>query len=116
RRALNTLTAQPIGKAARQAWVGWGTPVAVHVADHDEIIVNGQSRVLAYDPMTGRALWRCGGSSYEGIPTPVVGYGLVFCASGRVGPTLAIRPGGQGDVTNIPLAARTPRGSHRVES
>ena len=28
------------------------------------------------------------------IPTPVVGHGLVFCSSGRAGPTLAIRPGG----------------------
>lgn len=34
------------------------------------------------------------------IPTPVVGHGLVFCASGRAGPTLAIRPGGRGDATS----------------
>ena len=79
--------------------MGWGTPIAVRVADHDEIIVNGQSRVQAYDPSTGRELWACRGTTYEVIPTPVVGYGIVFCASGRAGPTLAIRPGGQGDVT-----------------
>jgi outer membrane protein assembly factor BamB len=66
--------------------------------------------------MTGRELWRCDGSSYEVIPTPVVGYGLVFCASGRVGPTLAIRPGGQGDVTRSHLAWSTPRGSPFVPS
>jgi outer membrane protein assembly factor BamB len=114
--AFDARTGQQIWRTARQASVGWGTPVAVHVADHDEIIVNGQSRVLAYDPMTGRELWRCGGSSYEVIPTPVVGYGLVFCASGRVGPTLAIRPGGQGDVTSSHLAWSTPRGSPFVPS
>jgi outer membrane protein assembly factor BamB len=114
--AFDARTGQQIWKTARQASVGWGTPVAVHVGDHDEIIVNGQSRVLAYDPLTGRELWRCGGSSYEVIPTPVVGYGLVFCASGRVGPTLAIRPGGQGDVTSSHLAWSTPRGSPFVPS
>jgi outer membrane protein assembly factor BamB len=114
--AFNTQTGQPIWRTARQASVGWGTPIAVRVGDHDEVIVNGQSRVVAYDPMTGRELWRCNGTSYEVIPTPVVGYGLVFCASGRVGPTLAIRPGGQGDVTSSHLAWSTPRGSPFVPS
>ena len=46
----------------------------------------------------------------EVIPTPVVGHGLVFASSGRAGPTMAIRPGGSGDVTSYPrrveLAAR----------
>ena len=75
--------------------VGWGTPIAIRAGDHDEIIVNGQGRVCAYHPDTGRELWRCGGTTDEVIPTPVVGHGLVFCASGRAGPTLAIRPGGK---------------------
>jgi outer membrane protein assembly factor BamB len=52
----------------------------------------------------------------EVIPTPVVGYGLVFCASGRAGPTLAIRPGGQGDVTPSHLEWQSPRGSPFVPS
>ena len=86
-------------RTARDASVGWGTPIAIRVGDHDEIIVNSQSRVIAYNPDTGRELWRCGGTTFEVIPTPVVGYGLVFCSSGRAGPTLAIRPGGTGDVT-----------------
>jgi hypothetical protein len=32
---------------------------------------------------------------YEVIPTPVVGHGMVFCSSGRAGPTLAIKPAGR---------------------
>ena len=114
--AFDKRTGQQLWKTSRQASVGWGTPIAVHVADHDEVIVNGQSRVMAYDPLTGRELWRCAGTSDEVIPTPVVGYGLVFCSSGRVGPTLAIRPGGQGDVTRSHLAWSTPRGSPFVPS
>ena len=54
--------------------------------------MNSQNTVYAYDPDTGRELWRCSGSNDEVIPTPVVGHGLVFCSSGRAGPTLAIRP------------------------
>jgi len=114
--AFDGRTGEPVWRTARQASVGWGTPIAVRVGDHDEIIVNGQARVQAYDPLTGRELWQCQGSTYEVIPTPVVGYGLVFCASGRAGPTLAIRPGGRGDVTNSHLAWSTPRGSPFVPS
>jgi outer membrane protein assembly factor BamB len=71
---------------------------------------------MAYNPDTGAELWRCGGMSYEVIPTPVVGYGLIFCSSGRVGPTLAIKPGGKGDVTGSHVAWSTPRGSPFVPS
>ena len=74
------------------------------------------SACTAYDPDTGRELWRCGGNSYEVIPTPVVGHGMVFCSSGRAGPTLAIRPGGKGDVTRTHLAWTSPKGSPFVPS
>jgi len=72
--------------------------------------------VQAYDPERGRELWRCDGNTYEVIPTPVVGYGMIFCSSGRAGPTLAIRPGGSGDVTRTHLAWESPRGSPFVPS
>jgi outer membrane protein assembly factor BamB len=114
--AFDTRTGRPLWRTRRDASVGWGTPIAVRVGDHDEIIVNSQQRVHAYDPDTGRELWRCSGSLYEVIPTPVVGYGMVFCSSGRAGPTLAIRPGGRGDVTNTHVVWSSPRGSPFVPS
>jgi outer membrane protein assembly factor BamB len=114
--AFDTKTGRQLWRTPREASVGWGTPIAVRVVDHDEIIVNGQRRVQAYDPATGRELWACRGTTMEVIPTPVVGYGLVYCASGRAGPTLAIRPGGKGDVTNSHVAWTSPRGSPFVPS
>ena len=114
--AFDAKTGRQLWRTARSGDVGWGTPAAVRVGDHDEIVVNGQGRVQAYDPDTGRELWSCGGTTYEVIPTPVVGHGLLFAASGRAGPTLAIRPGGRGDVTRTHLAWSTPRGSPFVPS
>jgi outer membrane protein assembly factor BamB len=114
--AFDAATGKQVWRTLREAQVGWGTPIAIRVGDHDELIVHGQNRVVAYNPDTGAELWRCGGSTFEVIPTPVVGYGLLFCASGRAGPTLAIRPGGKGDVTGTHVAWTSPRGSPFVPS
>ena len=114
--AFDARTGRTVWRTARNASVGWGTPVAIRAGDHDEIIVNSQRTVYAYEPDTGRELWRCGGSNDEVIPTPVVGHGMVFCSSGRAGPTLAIRPGGRGDVTRSHLVWTSPRGSPFVPS
>jgi outer membrane protein assembly factor BamB len=100
----------------RRESVGWGTPVAIRLPDHDEIVVSGEGRVRAYDPDTGVELWSCSGNLQEATPTPVVGEGLLFCATGRAGPTLAIRPGGRGDVTEERVAWRTSKGSPFIPS
>jgi outer membrane protein assembly factor BamB len=114
--ALSIKDGQPLWRTNRRGNVGWSTPIAIHAFDHDEIIVSSQDRVHAYDPETGREIWSCRGNLFEVIPTPVVGHGLIFCSSGRAGPTLAIRPGGKGDVTNTHIAWESPRGSPFVPS
>ena len=114
--ALDARTGETRWQTARSARVGWGTPVAISVGDHDELIVSSQQQVQSYDPLTGDELWRCDGMLREVIPTPVVGLGLVFCTSGRAGPTLAIRPGGRGDVTDTHVEWKTTRGSPFVPS
>jgi outer membrane protein assembly factor BamB len=40
----------------------------------------------------------------------------MFSSSGRAGPTLAIRPGGKGDVTDTHVVWQTPRGSPFIPS
>ena len=114
--ALDAATGEIRWRTERSASVGWGSPIAISLGDHDELIVSSQRRVQSYDPTTGAELWRCEGNLFEVIPTPVVGHGLIFCTSGRAGPTLAIRPGGQGDVTDTHVAWQTTRGSPFVPS
>ncbi len=115
--ALDKLTGKEVWKTPRTERVGWGSPVAISVNGKDQIIVSSEFRVYAYDPHTGKVLWSCGGNLVEVTPTPVVGHGLLFCCSGRVGPTLAIRPDGAGDVTKSgKLAWKTIKGSPFIPS
>jgi outer membrane protein assembly factor BamB len=114
--AVHAKTGKLLWKTPRQETIGWGTPIAIRVGNHDELIVSGQDAVRAYDPDTGKELWMARGNTTEVTPTPAVAHELLFCASGRAGPTLAIRPGGSGDVTKTHIAWQTPRGSPFIPS
>ena len=103
-------------RTRRDGRVGWYSPIAIRAGNRDEIIVSGSKQVKAYDPETGREFWTVRGNTVEVIPTPVVGHGLIFCSSGREGPTLAIRPGGSGDVTDTNIVWSIPKGSPFVPS
>jgi outer membrane protein assembly factor BamB len=114
--AFDAKTGKQLWLTPRTQTVGWGTPVVIRAGDRDELVVNGQRRVQAYDPQTGAELWSVRGMMAEVIPTPVVGHGFVFCSSGRQGPTIAIKPGGSGDVTTSHVEWTSPRGSPFVPS
>jgi len=53
---------------------------------------------------------------HECIPTPILAHGLVYAVSGPKGPTLAIRPGGRGDVSKSHVVWRNTRGAPFVPS
>jgi outer membrane protein assembly factor BamB len=114
--AFDKRTGKQIWRTPRTETVGWGTPVVIRAGDRDELIVASQRRVHAYDPAKGTPLWTVGGLTVEVVPTPVVGHDLLFCSSGRQGPTMAIRPGGSGDVTATHVVWSTPKGSPFVPS
>ena len=121
--AFDAKTGKEVWRTPRKEQVGWGTPIAIRAPStssgqgtRDEIIVSSMRRVYAYDPNTGKELWSAGGNLFEVIPTPVVGEGMVFASSGRAGPTLAIRPGGSGDVTATHIAWQAAKGSPFIPS
>jgi len=86
----------------------WSTPVVVRVKERDELIVplpgekiGGDGEIKAFDPASGKELWRCAGLGNEVYAMPVVSAdgGIVVCISGHNGPTMAVKTGGAGDVT-----------------
>lgn len=114
--AFDRETGRERWRTRRDGRRGWYTPIAIRAGNRDEIIVSGSNEVKAYDPETGREFWTVRGNMFEVVPTPVVGHGLIFCSSGREGPTLAIRPGMVGDVTDTKIVWSIPKGSPFVPS
>ncbi len=114
--ALDKRTGKLLWKKTRGKAMGWSTPLVVRVGDRDELIYAGGETVKGYDPRSGEEIWSVKGPTVEVIPTVIVGSHLIYSASGRQGPTLGLRAGGKGDVTDTHLVWRTVRGGPHVPS
>ncbi|GIT30582.1 MAG: hypothetical protein Ct9H300mP1_26280 [Planctomycetaceae bacterium] len=83
---------------------------------HDELVVNGHAAVCAYDPATGKELWRVKNPSGRGTPTVTPAGGLLFSTNGTRPFLTAIRPGGSGDVTASHVAWQVKRQGRDIPS
>lgn len=99
--ALNAATGETVWKTDRQELPSWGTPTVVTTAAGPELITNASNFVRAYDPNSGKELWKLGGSSKITAPTPIFANGLHIIASGRAPerPVFAVKAGARGDLT-----------------
>ncbi len=71
----------------------------------------------AYDPDTGREIWKATYNGYSVIPRPVVGHGMVYFSSGFDRATaIAVKLGGKGDVTNSHVAWTLAKGAPHTPS
>lgn len=89
------------------------TPLVISVNGRDQVVSVGAYRVAAYDAGTGREIWRVDyDDGFSNVPRPVFSHGLVFITTGFFQPAvLAIRPDGEGDVTDTHVAWSTTRGA-----
>jgi outer membrane protein assembly factor BamB len=106
--ALDKATGRMLWKTPREGeserTYSFSTPLLIP-GDQPQIVSPGSDVVNAYDPRTGRELWRVRYTGYSVVPRPVFGNGLVFVCTGFFTPhLLAIRPDGQGDVTATHVA------------
>lgn len=78
----------------------WTTPSIVNLPNgKQELIVNQKSQILGFDPNTGKKLWSCEGIQDYVVPVVVQNDGIIYCLGGRSNRSIAVRPGGRGDVT-----------------
>jgi outer membrane protein assembly factor BamB len=99
--ALDKHTGKERWKTTREGKMAYSTPLIVKVEGHDELISTGADQAMAYDPLTGKEIWRVRYDGYSEVPRPVVSHGLVILCTGYDTPgMIAVRLGGKGDVTD----------------
>ena len=115
--ALEKATGEVAWKVPRgitvKSYFSFCTPLVISVNGRIQIITPGSGAVWALDPKDGREIWRVRyGEGYSVVPRPVFAHGLLFIATGfNRADLLAIRPDGEGDVTDTHVAWRTTKGA-----
>jgi outer membrane protein assembly factor BamB len=113
--ALDTQTGKSRWRTSRRRpWSqAYSTPLVIRVGADDQLVSVGAYRTVAYEPLTGKEIWRVSyDEGFSNVPRPVFGQGLVFIATGFQEPALiAVRPDGRGDVTRTHLAWKLTRGA-----
>ena len=67
-----------VWKTKRETSVTWNTPVVVRHGETEMVVTAATEHVIAYDPKSGKELWRGPGIEGFGAASPVSGGGLVF--------------------------------------
>jgi outer membrane protein assembly factor BamB len=118
--ALDKTTGRTVWKTDRsidlEAFVpdlrkAYSTPTVIEAAGRTQLLSTGAQGSYAYDPATGKELWRVTIRGFSNVARPLFGGGLVLVNSGFGRAQLwAVRPDGQGDVTDTHVAWRATRG------
>jgi outer membrane protein assembly factor BamB len=99
-------TGKLLWKNKRDEPTSYATPIVVDTDGQLQVITSATNLVRCYDVKTGDVVWQCGGQTRNVIPTPVLGFGMVFCTSGFRGSALmAIKLGRSGDLTGTDAIA-----------
>ena len=113
--ALDKATGKVRWKTSRrQPWdQAYSTPLVIRVGERSQVISVGAYRAAAYDPESGKEIWRVSyADGFSNVPRPVYGHGLVYIATGFQQPSLlAVRADGSGDVTKTHIAWTLRRGA-----
>ena len=115
--AFDKKTGKEVWRVARKVDVTWTSPVLVRAGNRMELVTAAAEAIIAYDPLTGKELWRHKGLESNAVPTPVVYNDLVIVTSGYPKKiALALKAGGNGDVTGKQLVWTYNKGTAYVPS
>ena len=93
------------------------TPIIREIDGITQMILSGSLCVASYDPRNGKRHWIVDGPTEQFVASMVYDGKYVFATGGYPERhTLAIRPGGKGNVTDTHIAWRTTRGAAFVPS
>ena len=116
--ALDKATGKVRWKKMREGYQAYTTPLVVSLPSGDQVISPGAFQAIAYEPRTGKEIWRVKyAEGFSNVPMPVYGNDLVFICTGFQEPSLlAVRLDGRGDVTKSKIVWKLDRGIPRTPS
>ena len=110
-------TGKELWRTPRPVQAGWSTPLVVKTDKGTEVVASGFEWIISYEPKTGKELWKMKSFQSNALPTPLVGFGMVYAYSGYpTKKTLAIKLGGSGDITDTALAWSYDKGTAYIPS
>lgn len=112
---------EKITEIGRKAYI---TPIVINVKGRDMLISNGSAACIAYDPNTGKEIWRVVDGAESTIAMPFTENGVVFWYTGfmiagdgtKFADILAVNPDGNGDITTTNVIWKKRDGLSRNHS
>lgn len=101
--ALDLVSGKTVWQIKRPVPSSWSTPIVVTVNGSEQLITTANPYVIAYDPHSGKELWRSECLGGEVAVSPVYADGYVLVAN-QGSNSAAIRPDLSGDVTKTAVA------------
>lgn len=80
--AVHRDTGKIVWKKARNNVDSYSSAVVAEIDGANQLLISGDNRVAAYDPLTGSELWSCSGTAEATCGTPVWYENLVFASGG----------------------------------
>jgi outer membrane protein assembly factor BamB len=116
--ALDKKTGKELWKVDRGADLkSYSTPLVIEPPQGAEIVVNSSENVEAFDPMTGKSLWKFIEPTRFAVPMPVYQDGVLYISRGyRSGPYMALKAGQRGELTKDKLLWHSETGAPYTSS
>src|SRR5688572_26334581 len=86
------------------------------IVANNELIMVYPQLICAFDPRSGKELWRCDGLNELIYTSPIAGDGVVVGMGGFLGTSAAVKQGGKGDVTESRRLWTSVRTKNRLGS
>ena len=116
--ALDRLTGETVWKVPRENKTrSYCTPIIRHIAGRWQMILSGSKCVASYDPRDGSRHWIIDGPTEQFVASMVYNGDLLFLTAGFPDHhILAIKPDGEGNVTDTHIVWRTTENCSYVPS
>jgi outer membrane protein assembly factor BamB len=116
--ALDKRNGKELWKVERAGEVkSYSTPLVIETAQGPEVIVNSNESIEAFDPVTGKALWKHVEPARFAVPMPVYRDGILYVSRGyRSGPYWAVKAGERGELPKSKLLWHVETGAPYTSS